>query len=221
MASSGEIRHVLDAGLAQLAMDGVADVSEEARNALVQYVQLLVKWNRVYNLTAVKDPLDMVNRHLHDSLILSRWLPEHPTGAPESVDLIDIGSGAGLPVLPLAIVRPDLAFVSIESSGKKTRFQQQVVVELGLENVDVRNNRVQDTQAKALVVTSRAFTAPGEFLGIAAPLCHLESKIIIMLTHTDKLPDPLPAGFVLQELVALDIPGAQVPRHIAVCRRCL
>ena len=222
MAQYVEIEKALNAGLDQLAMDGVADVSAHARGALVHYVQLLAKWNRVYNLTAVRDPLDMVNRHIHDSLVLSRWLPRHPTNVSDSdsVDLIDIGSGAGLPVFPLAIMRSDLAFLSIESNGKKTRFQQQVVVELGLENVEVRNQRVQDVQASAMVVTSRAFTAPSEFLKIAGRLSTPDGKIIIMLTHTDKLPDSLPAGLLLQELVALDIPGAQVPRHIAVCRRC-
>ena len=220
MSHNVEIEQALNAGLHQLAMDGVIDVSAHIRDMLVRYVYLLAKWNRVYNLTAVKEPLDMVNRHIHDSLVVSRWLPQHPTVVPGSVDLIDIGSGAGLPVLPLAIVRPDMAFVSIESNGKKTRFQQQAVVELGLKNVEVLNQRVQDTQASAVVVTSRAFTAPSEFLKIAGPLGTTDGKIIIMLTHTDKLPDPLPAGFELQELVALDIPGAQVPRHIAVCRRC-
>ena len=220
MVQYAEIEKALNAGLDKPALDTAVDVSAHGRDSLVRYVQLLAKWNRVYNLTAIRNPLDMVNRHIHDSLVLSRWLPQHPTDVHDCVDLIDIGSGAGLPVLPLAILRPDLAFVSIESNGKKTRFQQQAMVELGLENVEVQNKRVQDTQARAMVVTSRAFTAPCEFLGIAGPLSSSDGRIIIMLTHTDKLPDPLPAGFMLQELVALDIPGAQVPRHIAVCRRC-
>ena len=209
----------MDIGLTQSGIDDFALVPQSARDSLVKYVQLLAKWNRVYNLTAIRDPVAMVHRHLLDSLVLCRWLPRQAAGT-DNADVIDVGSGAGLPVLPLSILRPDLAFVSIESNGKKIRFQRQVLVELALENVDIRHQRVQDTQAKAEIVTSRAFTAPEEFLQIASPLCSLSGRIIIMLTHTDKLPEPLPAGFALQELVALDIPGSKVPRHIAVCRRC-
>lgn len=219
MVLSRQIRQTLDIGLTQSGIDDFALVPQSARDSLVKYVQLLAKWNRVYNLTAIRDPVAMVHRHLLDSLVLCRWLPRQAAGT-DNADVIDVGSGAGLPVLPLSILRPDLAFVSIESNGKKIRFQRQVLVELALENVDIRHQRVQDTQAKAEIVTSRAFTAPEEFLQIASPLCSLSGRIIIMLTHTDKLPEPLPAGFALQELVALDIPGSKVPRHIAVCRRC-
>ena len=210
----------MDIGLTQSGIDDFAEVPQSARDLLVKYVQLLAKWNRVYNLTAIRDPVAMVQRHLLDSLVLCRWLPRQTADTANNADVIDVGSGAGLPVLPLSILRPDLAFVSIESNGKKIRFQRQVLVELALENVDIQHQRVQDTQAKAEIVTSRAFTAPEEFLQIAGPLCSPSGRIIIMLTHTDKLPEPLPAGFALQELVALDIPGSKVPRHIAVCRRC-
>lgn len=185
---------------------------------LLQYISLLVKWNRVYNLTAVRDPCDMVRRHLLDSLVLCHWLPEASCAGEKRVDVVDIGSGAGLPVLPLAIVRPDLTFASIESNGKKTRFQQQALVELGVSNVQIYNQRVQDVALQADFVTSRAFTAPADFLQIAQALCSTQALVAIMLGHSDRLPDPLPSTFSLQELVPVDIPGNSVPRHIALCR---
>lgn len=219
LATSPEVEQTLQKGLAHLLEHYAVNVSQDHIPALLRYVSLLVKWNRVYNLTAVREPVSMVNRHLLDSLVLCRWLPAASQTKLNHVDVVDIGSGAGLPVLPLAIVRPDLAFASIESNGKKTRFQQQVVVELGIDNVQINHQRVQETHIKADFVTSRAFTAPGEFLAIAQALCSERALVAIMLAHSDTLPDPLPAMFSLSELVPVDIPGNCAPRHIAMCRR--
>lgn len=187
---------------------------------LAAFLKLLLKWNRVYNLTAVRDPVDMIWRHLVDSLILCRWLPDKANKAALQHDVVDIGSGAGLPVLPLAIVRSDLQFVSVESNGKKTRFQQQVLVELGLRNVQIINQRVQNVDLKSPFVTSRAFTAPADFLNIARPLCAENAVVAIMLAQTAMLPEALPAPFSLQEIVPVHIPDTLALRHIALCR-CL
>lgn len=218
MDTPAKVEYVLESGLSYLAEHHAVQVSREHSAKLLQYISLLAKWNRVYNLTAVRDPCAMVQRHLLDSLVLCRWLPEEPCTGDHRVDVVDIGSGAGLPVLPLAIVRPDLAFVSIESNGKKTRFQQQAIVELGISNVLIRNQRVQDVALQADFVTSRAFTAPGDFLQIAEALCTSQARVAIMLAHSDRLPEPLPRAFSLQELVPVDIPGNSAPRHIAMCR---
>ena len=212
------LRVALDAGLSSLEEQYSINLPSAARDRLVEFVFLLIKWNKVYNLTAVRDPVQMVQRHLLDSLVLCRWLPANTLNE-SAVDVLDIGSGAGLPVIPLAIARADLRFASIESNGKKTRFQQQALLELGLTNVTVKNQRVQDVQTQADFVTSRAFTAPAEFLRLAEPLCAPAALIAVMLAHTDTLPEPLPAGFSLQELATVDIPGSQAPRHVAVCRR--
>lgn len=213
----------LDEGLSQLPH---INIPADVRNQLLQYVALLMKWNRVYNLTAVRDPHAMVQRHLLDSLVLLRWLPAHSiisdslsTTAP-GVDVADIGSGAGLPVLPLAIVRPDLHFASIESNGKKTRFQHQVLVELELKNVQVQHCRVQDASLQAAFITSRAFTAPVHFLNLVQPLCQANAQVAIMLGHADRLPQPLPEPYLLEQLEPVDIPGAAGTRHIALCRHC-
>lgn len=211
---------MLDKGLLQLSQHPQIRFSEHVRGQLLHYVSLLVKWNRVYNLTALRDPLAIVQRHLLDSLVLLRWLPENSCVSAGVTDVVDVGSGAGLPVLPLAMARPDLEFVSIEPNGKKSRFQQQALIELGLDNVTVENLRVQEVSLQAGFVTSRAFTAPFEFLKIAGPLCAEEAQVAVMLAHADRLPDPLPAGFTLQELAPVDIPGSSAPRHIALCRYC-
>ena len=223
MASHADMEQTLALGLAYLKSEHDIRIEDDLSKPLLDYVHLLHKWNRVYNLTAVRDLNAMVQRHLLDSLVLCRWLPEQTNAsdraADAQVDVIDVGSGAGLPVLPLAIVRPDLQFASIESNGKKTRFQQQALVELDIKNVQVLNQRVQDVCLKALFVTSRAFTAPEAFLSIAEPLCLMAGRVVIMLGHSERLPSTLPAPYFLQELLPIDIPGSQAARHVAVCRR--
>ena len=134
------LKDLLDQGLESITADDLSDVDQSAREQLLRLVGLLNKWNRVYNLTAVRDPAQMLTRHLLDSLVLRPWLPapmiepghdsaDAMVGVTVDItaDVLDIGSGAGLPVLPLAIVHPELSFVSVESNGKKTRFQQQVL----------------------------------------------------------------------------------------------
>lgn len=220
MNSALQVEDTLDKGLSQLSQHPEAEFPERVREQLLQFVSLLIKWNRVYNLTAIRDPQTIVQRHLLDSLVLLRWLPGHSRVSTGITDVVDIGSGAGLPVLPLAMARPDLEFVSIEPNGKKSRFQQQVLLELGLDNVIVQGLRVEQVSLQAGFVTSRAFTAPLEFLQIAVPLCAKEAQVAVMLAHASRLPEPLPTGFSLQELTPVDIPGSSAPRHIAVCRYC-
>jgi len=222
--SGGELEQTLVSGLRQLEAHQGVLVERNALPPLLSYVQLLNKWNRVYNLTAVREPKAMIQRHILDSLVLCRWLPVRSkactnVAGEEIVDVLDIGSGAGLPVLPLAIARPDLQFASVESNGKKTRFQQQVLLELGLTNVHVLNLRIQDVQLRAACVTSRAFTAPHGFLSIASEFCLAEGTAIVMLGQRDRLPEPLPHPYALEELLPLTIPGICGARHIAVCRR--
>jgi 16S rRNA (guanine527-N7)-methyltransferase len=140
-----------------------------------------------------------------------------PHGNSITADVLDIGSGAGLPVLPLAIVRPDLQFVSVESNGKKTRFQQQVMLELGLQNVTVLQDRIESVVALARQVTSRAFTAPAPFLEIAGKHCAHGGSAVVMLGHADRLPDKLPEPFQLESIRPVVNPLVEGLRHIAVC----
>ena len=208
----------LQASLQLLKAQSIPHVSDDLLPKLDQFLQLLAKWNRVYNLTAVRDPVQMVDRHIMDSLIMNRWLPESAMAEGVS-DVMDIGSGAGLPVIPLAISRPDLSFVSVESNGKKTRFQQQAIMELKLPNVRVINERVENVYETAQVVLSRAFTAPEDFLQICVPLCAQNGRVAIMLGQVERFPPTLSEEYLLEELVAVDVPGTESARHVAVCRR--
>lgn len=221
--SNEELQSHLDSGLRQLNSALAIDINASVAHSLLMFVHLLHKWNRVYNLTAVREPMAMIDRHLLDSLVLCAWLAPESCSAADQVDVIDVGSGAGLPVIPLALARPDLKFVSIESNGKKTRFQQQALVELQIKNVEILNQRVEEvakqTDTKGSVVTSRAFSAPHDFLQIADSLCADQARAIVMLGQAERLKTPIPEPFKLQELVQVDIPGSSADRHVAVCRR--
>ena len=130
-----------------------AGLSADQRAQLAGYLELLVKWNRVYNLTAIKDPKQMVTHHLLDSLSISPYL--------HGDRLIDVGTGAGLPGIPLAITHRHKQFVLLDSNVKKTRFCRQAAAELGLDNVEVVHSRVEDYRPERLFssVISRAYTS--------------------------------------------------------------
>lgn len=150
------------------------DVSEDRQFDLLRFIDLLVRWNRTYNLTAVRDPLDMIPRHLLDSLAVV----EHLRG----MSILDVGTGAGLPGIPLAIARPDLAFTLLDSNGKKTRFVQQAVLELGLRNVRVERARVEeylsDTCFDTIIV--RAFAPLSDILAKVRDLCRPGCRLLAM-----------------------------------------
>ena len=134
---------VLTAGLAEMN----TEVTPNAKQKLLAYLALLQKWNKVYNLTAVRDPLDMVTLHLLDSLSV---LPYIKTG-----NLLDVGSGGGLPGIVLAIMKPDLQVTTIDTVQKKTIFMRQVKGELGLPNLEVVHARVEPVSYTHLDVYKR------------------------------------------------------------------
>ncbi len=200
-------------------LQAAIELPAEQVQKLDGFLQLIAKWNRAYNLTAVREIDQMIPRHIIDSLSLLAYLRiDKLCATDDNFDVIDIGSGAGLPVIPLAIVHPQLTFLSIESNGKKTRFQQQAKVELGLKNITVMQERVETVQAQASCVVSRAFTAPNKFLQIAEGLCKPGGQVLIMLGKADKLPDSLPKPFKLESLEKVRIAGVESERHIAVVR---
>ena len=215
----------LDRGL-EAFIDTWPDVGERfdrpLRDRLLAYLHLLGKWNRVYNLTAVRDPIEMVDEHVLDSLSLLPWLPAVESGEsaePGIVDMLDIGSGAGLPSLPLAIVRQDLRCVSVESNGKKARFQRQVCLELGLSHVQVRQSRIENDACVARVVTSRAFRSPTEFLQLVVPHCVPGGRAVLMLARAAALPDDVPECFELETLCRARPHVGEKQRHLAIYRR--
>jgi 16S rRNA (guanine527-N7)-methyltransferase len=148
----------LDQGLERLAIP----VDAEQRRRLLALLALLHKWNRAYNLTAIRSPEEMVSRHLLDSAAV---LP-HIAGP----TLLDVGAGPGLPGLVLAILRPEVAVTLLDSNGKKVRFQRQVVMELGLANVTPVQARVEAFSGQFDQVISRAFASLGDFVSLTLPL---------------------------------------------------
>ena len=146
----------------------------EAITRLVAYLTLLERWNRAYNLTAVRDPDAMVVRHLLDSLSILPWL--------EGPRVLDVGSGAGLPGIPLAIARPDCEFCLLDSNGKRTRFLTQVAAELRLPQENEVRARVEDYRPGTPFnsVVSRAFATLAELVADAGRLCAPTGRLLAM-----------------------------------------
>jgi 16S rRNA (guanine527-N7)-methyltransferase len=166
----GTLRQRLDAGLEQLGLD--ADGAQ--REALLTFVRLLERWNQAFNLTAVRDPREMVPRHLLDSLSVSPYL--------HGDRVLDVGTGAGLPGIPLAVLHPRRRFWLLDSNGKKVRFVRQAAAELGLANVAVVQARVESYpgQGKFATIVSRAVTSLAELADSAEPLAARPACLLVM-----------------------------------------
>ena len=194
----------LDRGLGELALDLPAG----ARERLLDYMALLVKWNRTYNLTAIRDPLAMVGHHLLDSLAVLPHLPLAAAGR-----IADAGSGAGLPGIPLAIARPDWRMTLAEASQKKAAFLRQAVIELHLSNVEVHEGRVEAWRPQPLfdVLISRAFAALADFI---AACRHLLAPAGVLAAMTGAAPETLPNDW---RLIPLRVPLLDAQRHLVLC----
>jgi 16S rRNA (guanine527-N7)-methyltransferase len=181
-----------------------------AEEALTRYLRLLVKWNRTYNLTAIRDESEMVTHHLLDSLSV---LP-HLDGV---ATLADVGSGAGLPGIPLAIACPGLQVASIESSDKKAAFQQQARIELDLTNLQVLRGRVEEVQVQFDAAISRAFAELAEFVRVAGALA---PRLYAMKgVYPEEEIARLPAGWRVIDSKKLAVPGLAAERHLIVIGR--
>ena len=181
---------------------------------LCRYIGMLDQWNQAYNLTAIREPDAMVTHHLLDSLAILPWL------RPGRV--LDVGTGAGLPGVPLAIARRDQAFTLLDSNGKKTRFLLQLVAELGLNNVTVLQQRVEQVVDKAGfdMVLSRAFSSLSDM--VLATL-HLVAEGGSWLAMKGVYPDAelaqLPAGIELQAVEPVIVPDLAAQRHLVILQR--
>ena len=198
----------LQAGITELGLAPGADRTE----CLLDYVELLARWNAVYNLTAVRDPADMIERHLLDSLAVAPFV--------RGDSLADLGSGAGLPGIPLAILEPHRQHVLIDSNGKKTRFLREAVRTLGLANVRVEQSRVEAARGHYACITARAFATLGEMLTLGGHLLGPNGVWLALkglLTKEEIL--SLPAGFVVAETKPLKVPGLGAARHVVIIRR--
>ena len=204
---------VVDYG--ELLDDGLAELDLEQQlgddQMLMAYVTELMNWNRVYNLTSVRKPGDIVTRHVLDSLTL---LP-HLHGD----RILDIGTGAGLPGIPLAIACPEKQFVLLDSSSKKLRFVRQTLGILGLDNVTLEDARIEEYQPERLfdTITCRAFSDLPDFYRYAAHLCADGGKMLAMkgvypMTEVECLEDKT----LIDEVVALKVPGLDAERHLVI-----
>jgi 16S rRNA (guanine527-N7)-methyltransferase len=202
----------LDRGLGELALAMPA----AARARLLAYLELLAKWNRTYNLTAIRDPLRMVTHHLLDSLAVVPHLP-----LAEGAALADAGSGAGLPGIPIALARPDWRVTLNDASAKKAAFLRQAAIELALPNVEIHHGRAEAWQPALRfgAVVSRAFAELAEFI---AACRHLLAPGGVLAAMKGAAPHAqlarVPRDCDCSEIVRLRVPLLRAERHLVLCR---
>ncbi|MFZ5509779.1 MAG: 16S rRNA (guanine(527)-N(7))-methyltransferase RsmG [Pseudomonadota bacterium] len=198
-------------GIAALGLD----LSAPQQDMLLAYARLLAKWNRVYNLTAVRDEDQMITHHLLDSLAVAPHLGD-------CTSLADIGSGGGLPGVPLAIARPQMRVALVESSHKKSSFLQQARIELALANVTVHCERAEAFQPATpfAVVISRAFSDLPDFVRAAGHLLAPDGRLLAMKgVYPYEEIAQLPAGWTVARVIPLAVPGLEAARHLVCLER--
>jgi len=189
------------------------ELNASVQGRLIDFIHLLVKWNRAYNLTAVRRPEQMVTRHLLDSLVIGPYLHGNR--------VLDVGTGAGLPGLPLALAYPDLHFTLLDSNGKKIRFVTQAVAELGLANVDVIQSRVEAFQPadRFETITARAYASIEELVGQTKHLLADGGQYLIMKgVYPVAEVDAMPTGYRIEASHPLNVPKLDAERHLLVVR---
>jgi len=206
--SAQPLAEALNSGLLELTWP-VPDPQQQA--TLLSYLGLLERWNKAYNLTAIRDPMQMVTRHLLDSLSVAPWI--------KGRRLLDAGTGAGLPGIPLAITKPDLEVTLLDSSGKKIRFLNHVRRELGLDNITIVQERLESYSAETRyqAIICRAFTNLASFARAARHLAVAPSRLLAMKGKfpQSELKD-LPAWIRIDSVEKLSVPGLQEDRHLVI-----
>ena len=209
------LRDLLESGLTQMGLT----LAPTAQTRLLQYVALLDKWNKVYNLTAVREPSRMIGLHILDSLSV---LPQ----VREALNVLDVGSGGGLPGIPLAITLgsgwPRARITMLDTIAKKTTFVRQAISELGLTNADVVTERVEQYQPPQQfdVVISRAFAELKDFVDSAGHLCTDGGRMLAMKgVHPFDEIARLPANFTVEEVILLNVPQVGAQRHLVVIKK--
>lgn len=199
-------------GLAALGLSNAPKVIDQFE----RYAELLLKWNRVYNLTAIREAEDVLTHHLLDAASMVPMIAKH---APQAKTVLDVGSGGGLPAVPIAILCPALSVRAVDAVGKKTAFINQVAIELGLKNLRAEHVRVEKMKGDFDVITSRAFSSLKDFTtlsrGLLAPGgCWLAMKGGMVDNEAAELPD----GVLVCGVEPLTVPGLEEERHLYVLR---
>jgi len=201
------LRQQLEYGLKQMGLHFSVPVQQK----LVHYIQLIARWNKAFNLTAIRDVEEMVSKHLLDSLAVQPYV--------EGKNVLDVGSGAGLPGIPFAITSPDKHFVLVDSNGKKTRFLMQAKIDLKLDNVEVVNKRVEDYHPMKDghriyfdVIIARAYATTDDILSSSA---HLQNEATRILVMQGKLDEQINSDqYELIESHVLSVYGLDAERHL-------
>ncbi len=185
--------------------------SVEVQQKLVHYIQLIARWNKVFNLTAIRDVEEMVSKHLLDSLVVQPFV--------EGSLILDVGSGAGLPGIPFAITSPEKHFVLVDTNGKKTRFLTQAKIDLKLPNIEVIHQRIEDYQPTEHghriyfdAITARAYAATDVILNTTEHLQNADTRLLIMQGKLDERFDN--DAYELLETSKLDVYGLDAERHL-------
>jgi 16S rRNA (guanine527-N7)-methyltransferase len=204
------VRAQLGAGLEQMGLV----LSAEERDRLLGFLDLLHRWNKAYNLTAVRDPGEMVPKHLLDSLSVGPYL--------FGDTILDLGTGPGLPGIPLAVTAPERAFYLLDSNGKKTRFVRQVAMDLGLKNVTAIQARMESylPERKFATIISRAVTSVPDLLAAAASSLARPGRLLAMkgLRPDDDELCPLEPSPVTLKIHRLEVPFLVGERHLVDVR---
>lgn len=197
-------RAQLERGLKEMNIE----LSPDSIDKLIDFLRMMVKWNRVYNLSAIREPEQVVRLHLLDSLAVLPFL--------YGKRCIDVGTGAGLPGIPLAIARPDMQFGLLDSNSKKTRFIQQACIELGLSNVSPLHDRIEEFQPeqKFDTVTARAFTAMPDLLLKTRHLLTAGGKLLAMKSKETQAIESKDFQFSCVESLA--IPELEATRNLVI-----
>lgn len=192
-------------------------VSLETQKKLIQYIELIAKWNKTFNLTAIRNVDDMLTSHLLDSLAVVPFI--------KAERILDVGAGAGLPGIVLALCYPDKEIVLIDSNGKKTRFMTQAKIELGLTNVEVVHARVDDygvDENQPLkpfgAIISRAFASISDMLGLVGHLVTADTTILAMKADSEEeisqLSTEYKLAYQIEQIHELNVPGLQAKRQL-------
>ena len=203
-------RQKLQSGLKEMGLN----LSGGQQDKLLTYVEMLKKWNKTYNLTALRDESQIISHHLLDSLTLPPYLEGAQT-------MLDVGSGGGQPGIPTAVCRPDLQITLLDANTKKTSFLQQAAIELELKNVRVVSGRVEAVQGlRADVITSRAFAELADFVNWTAHLlqdggCWAAMKGVYPAAEIDRLPDSV----CVERVDKIRVPQLNAERHMVILRK--
>ena len=187
------------------------ELPDATQDKLLAFRDLLLKWNKTYNLTALRDPAQAVSHHLLDSLAI---LPHIGSGA-----LLDVGSGGGLPGIPLAITRPELSVSMVDTVQKKATFLQQASIELGLKNVAVHHARVEEMTGQYAQISSRAFSELAPFVSLTRHLLAPGGRWLAMKgVRPDEEIAALPADVSVETIIPLSVPGLDAERHLIILK---